>query len=116
MPEFRYHVTARRNLKSIRKEGICPWYAKGKLQASWYVRVGRIHWAMRHVSERHGIPLDELVVIRVNVSLNLFVNRGGGKYTLSFPVRQPDFAGVYDIFEFGSGEVWEEEGSSLFQR
>ncbi len=57
-----YHVTPMENLFGIQRKGIDPSCSKGKMRASWYVSKKGVLWAIAHCSNRHSIPVDQLVV------------------------------------------------------
>lgn len=63
----RYHVTLRRNLKSIQKRGLLTSRSTGKRKAVWCVTKDRLTWATMHVARRHNVALDELVVLHISL-------------------------------------------------
>jgi len=67
-----YHVTREQVAYGITNLGIRPQMATGKLQAAWYVDADNIFWAMAHVSQRWGLPTDQLIVAEVHASEILF--------------------------------------------
>ncbi len=82
-----FHVTPSRNLRSIRSLGVSPAFALGRYQACWYCSRSLIAWAVEHVAERHGVPVSEVSVLRVNVPRRLLVPRGRGKWTCAREVH-----------------------------
>lgn len=80
-----YHITPAENTRSILLNGLDPTYAKGKMQAVWYVSKYNIEWAAIHTSERHHVLPDDLVICAVLVeraSLHKFF-KPGFYYTFS---------------------------------
>ena len=61
------HATPGRNLASIQRRGLLCSKAKGKLQAVWLHALTRTPWATLHVSHRHGVRLEDVVVLEVRV-------------------------------------------------
>lgn len=65
MPKFYkrlYHVSIALNQESIETYGVDPDFSKGKLRVSWYVNWKRLQWALLHVSARHCVPVNHLIV------------------------------------------------------
>jgi RNA:NAD 2'-phosphotransferase (TPT1/KptA family) len=62
-----YHVTLRRNLRSIKRKGLKRSYSTGKRQAVWLVEKECQTWAAMHVAKRHGVRIDQLIVLTVQV-------------------------------------------------
>ncbi len=60
-----YHVSPEENAQSIDISGVLPMYSKGKMTVSWYVRRADIVWALAHMSARHNVPCDKLIVCAV---------------------------------------------------
>jgi len=64
---YLYHVTPMNNWMSIGLQGLLPDLSTGARSAVWLVSRHKIEWAARHVSEKTGLPVDELIVVRVRV-------------------------------------------------
>ena len=65
-----YHVTHRRNLKSILANGLDPKLAKGKRKSVWGVVKSRVEWALVHVLAKPwnaDAKLSDLVVIEITL-------------------------------------------------
>ena len=61
------HATPRKNLRSIFRFGLLPGLAKGKLRAVWLHTSAKSGWAVRHVSQRHHVDDEEVVILVVRV-------------------------------------------------
>jgi hypothetical protein len=57
-----YHVTTRLNVRSIGEHGIDPSFSLGRLPQCWYVTPNKCLWALSHVSARHSVAVDDLVI------------------------------------------------------
>lgn len=64
-----YHVTLKTNRESIVREGLCPFYAKGKLRAVWLVSQSRILWAIVHICTRDKVNPHDVLVLECVVPL-----------------------------------------------
>lgn len=62
-----FHATPVRNLPSILRQGLLPWFARGKRKAVWLCSQGRRVWAADHVASRHGVSLADVFLLRVLV-------------------------------------------------
>jgi hypothetical protein len=62
-----WHVTPMRNLYSILERGVDPSYAKSNRALIWFVEWKGLLWALAHVSARYGVPVNQLVAIRIQV-------------------------------------------------
>ena len=49
-----FHATPKRNLDSIRKHGLDPKRATGKVKGVWLHTESRKPWAILHIIKRHG--------------------------------------------------------------
>jgi hypothetical protein len=47
--------------------GLQPGLARGKLKAVWLHATAKTCWAVRHVSHRHHVPAERVVVLAVRV-------------------------------------------------
>jgi len=61
------HATPRRNVPSILRAGLLPGLARGKLKAVWLHAARKTRWSIQHVSRRHHVPEDKVVVLVVRV-------------------------------------------------
>jgi hypothetical protein len=106
-----FHVTPAENIPSIHLQGICPSYAKGKMQASWYVSKQRIEWALIHTSVAHHVSIDELAVCAVlaeSEDLYKFFRPG---YYYSYRTLRIESAtpAMFFLHNMGEGEINEQE-------
>lgn len=65
-----YHITARKNLKSILRTGLDPQRARGVRKSVWGVTPGHVAWALIHVLAKpwnKGAALSDLVVIEMTL-------------------------------------------------
>lgn len=60
-----YHVTPKENLASILQRGVLPQMSRGKDKVSWFVDRARLTWSCAHVSARHSVAVDSLIVLSV---------------------------------------------------
>lgn len=63
-----FHVTPNRNRASIACRGLLTRKSKGKRPAVWLVTADRVEWAILHVSRRHKVEVDDVLVIEVDAS------------------------------------------------
>jgi RNA:NAD 2'-phosphotransferase (TPT1/KptA family) len=62
-----YHVTPKKNLPSILAQGLLPNRPAGLVHcAVWLVAAALLPWAVGHTQARHGVALDEVVILEVN--------------------------------------------------
>jgi hypothetical protein len=61
------HATPVRNLDSIRARGLLTSMSRGALPLVWLHAPAATRWAVPHVSRRHGVPVEAVVVLTVNV-------------------------------------------------
>jgi hypothetical protein len=60
-----FHVTHRRHMKGIDKNGLLPEKAAGKEKAVWLVTRTFVCWALAHTANKPGRgPINKLVVYR----------------------------------------------------
>jgi len=76
-----YHVTHRKNLNAIRKEGLLVEKAKNQLWPMiWLCSQTRLAWAKQHVICRHGWKYKDIRTIKVDVNKYFIVRAGRGLY------------------------------------
>ena len=71
-----YHVTPSRNLQAIAAEGIDPGMGRGRLIGCYWVTEAQLLWAIFHVSARHHVACDALVVYSGWFDANMLVRTG----------------------------------------
>lgn len=97
-----YHITHRRNLDRILREGLQPQRARTKWSTVWLCAEERIADILQHMAERHHWPTSSLIVVRVNVSgRHLKRNRAPGVY--HYPAEIVVERG--DVFVWSRGEL-----------
>lgn len=64
-PQYLYHWTHRRNLRSILTRGLDPARTTGKRAVVWACERSRVLWAAAHVAANHGCAPDDLVLLRI---------------------------------------------------
>lgn len=69
-----WHITPAYNADSILQFGIDPARSKGPRKFCWFVKWKGLAWALAHTSARHGIPVNQLVAIRVMVKDGQFTH------------------------------------------
>lgn len=62
-----YHVSARENEQSILKLGVLASKSRGKRTGSYWVTEERIIWAVVHVSARHALNVNEILIFAAMV-------------------------------------------------
>jgi hypothetical protein len=65
-----FHVTPMCNLPGIRKRGLIPDLATGKRKAVYVVDEKAVSWAIAHVADRHGMKVNRLVIISLDIDEN----------------------------------------------
>jgi len=60
-----FHVSRLGNEPSIMAGGVSPAFALGKMRVCWYTDIGRLSWAISHVSANSGLSVAELRVFTV---------------------------------------------------
>lgn len=61
------HATTTANAGQIRREGLRVAHALGKEKAIWLHTTSKTHWAIAHTQKRHGVSLEEVIILEVNV-------------------------------------------------
>lgn len=61
------HATPRRNLRSIRAQGLLPGRSRGKLPVVWVHTPATTLWAMYHTGKRHGGRVEDVLVIELDI-------------------------------------------------
>src|SRR5262245_35254248 len=83
-----YHVTNRRNVASIDKDGLLPEKSVGKEKSVWLVTRSLIWWAFWHTCNKPGRgPLSKLVVYRCEVPRGKLRRYGKGIWRCFETVR-----------------------------
>lgn len=67
MPTLYRHATIRHHLPSILAEGLDPAHATGRQPLVWLYTPARTPWAVLHVMHRHGVALEDVVLLDVQV-------------------------------------------------
>ena len=67
--------------------GIDPAFSLGQRVECWFCKPSLRQWAIEHVAERHGVPVSEVVVIRVKLPRNQLTFRWPGVFTCPRVVR-----------------------------
>lgn len=81
-----YHVTPLANLKPILHSYVSPKKSLGKRQVIWLVDYERIPWALSHVSFKHRVSVDDLVVLDVDtVESHVKRSKWPGVFTADCP-------------------------------
>lgn len=57
-----YHVSLRENEESILKKGVLATRSKGKRIGSYWVVEERLGWAIIHISARHAVNVNEIMI------------------------------------------------------
>lgn len=102
-----YHITPEENIPSILMQGICPSYATGKMQASWYVSKAHIEWAMIHTSVAHHTMIDELAVCAVLANAHGLYKFFKPGFYYTYETYQPESItpAMFFLHNMGEGEV-----------
>src|SRR5947199_3897878 len=61
------HATPARNLPSIRARGLLTSMSRGALPLVWLHSAGASRWAVPHVSRRHGVAVQDVARLEVDV-------------------------------------------------
>ena len=60
---FLYHATPSANVASIRCSGLLVGKSYGRLSCVWAVRESALCWAIPHVADHQGVPVEDLAVV-----------------------------------------------------
>jgi hypothetical protein len=60
-----YHLTPRDNVGSITDHGLLTAFARDDTRRIWLCAGSRVQWAAEHVARRHGVPQEDLAMLRV---------------------------------------------------
>ena len=66
-----YHITTLDRTEGIVENGIRPDMAVGRAKVSWWVEEDWIEWAIIHVSGRHHVPTDYLVIFTLEMNVDI---------------------------------------------
>jgi hypothetical protein len=62
-----FHAVPVHRLASILANGLLPSCSRGKLPAVWVASPSKRAYIRQHVSRRHRVPADQIVLVRVLV-------------------------------------------------
>ena len=96
-----YHATPKRNIESIKANGIDPVYSLGKIEAVWMLTKSRRHWAILHTQKRHGD--EDIVVIEIEANRKDLTRRGKGLW--STPKIVTNFKSFTDADELSKSPI-----------
>ena len=96
-----YHATPRRNIESIKANGLDPKHSTGKIIAVWMHTKSRCEWTILHTQRRHGDT--DIVVIEVEVPRDQLTRRGKGLW--SCPGIVKNFKSFTDADEFSKSPI-----------
>ena len=83
-----YHATPRRNLESIKRNGLDPNLAKGKEALIWLHTASRRDWAILHTINRHKSTLEDVAIIEINVPRTRLRRKWRGIWTTGEPITE----------------------------
>jgi hypothetical protein len=72
-----YHATTRGQLTSVVCRGLLAALSQGALKAVWLCEAGRRHWTAMHAVRRHGGRIEDVIVVKVEVSREWLKAHGG---------------------------------------
>ena len=61
------HATPLRSLPSIQRHGLLCSKSRGRLRAVWLAAEGKSSWAAMHVAWRHGVRIEAVITLEVDV-------------------------------------------------
>ena len=93
-----YHATPKKNLDSIRTEGLDPNHSTGKESVVWLHTASRREWAILHTITRHKCDISEVAIIEVNVPRSKLRRRWRGLWTT--PQLLTEFGRIRNASEF----------------
>lgn len=70
------HVTPARNLPSILRRGLLAAKSRGALRTCWLCSPSLVPWAILHTARRHGISVDAVAVVEVDVPAGWLTRTG----------------------------------------
>lgn len=76
-----YHATPKANLDSILEHGLDPARSQGKRKAIYLHTASRREWAILHTIRRHGIGIDDVVIISVDIPRSRITRRWRGLWS-----------------------------------
>ena len=68
MRYYMYHVTPRRNVPQIMREGLLVKHAKGKTKGIWLAHALRLPWLVCHISRHQKTRQEDLSILVVEVT------------------------------------------------
>jgi hypothetical protein len=95
-----YHITPRRNLKSILRHGILAGKALGRRKAVWAVVKSMIPWALIHVTFRQACSLNSLMILKIRVPADRVKRHRGELRYIPADVPPGDIVEVRSIKEY----------------
>jgi hypothetical protein len=75
------HATPARNLSSIRARGLLTGMARGALRLVWLHTTGASRWAVPHIGRRHGVPVQDVALLEVEVPRSWVRRNRAGLWT-----------------------------------
>ena len=92
-----YHATPKRNLESIRKHGLLPKRATGKVKGVWLHTESRKPWAILHIIKRHRLQsFDDVVLLKVSIPRSQLTRRQRSLWTCERVITH------FEVVDFGS--------------
>jgi hypothetical protein len=84
-----FHVTTRRAFRAIRKDRcLDPLFATGRMEATWFVPVVKVDWAILTVQARHLARLADIVILEFDLE-DGEVSEHAGSYKFFRKERTP---------------------------
>lgn len=72
-----YYATPKRNLDGIRKHGLDPKRATGKVKGVWLHTESRKPWAILHIIKRHDLQsFDDVILMQCDIPRSQLTLRG----------------------------------------
>lgn len=97
-----YHATPKRNLDSIKRNGINPDFSKGKEKVIWYHTKAKRHWAILHTQKRHKVHIDDIAIITVQITRSKLKRRRRRLWTTTETIH-PTL--ITDAAEFAASPI-----------
>ena len=94
-----YHATPKRNLDSIKAQGLDPNRSQGKEKLIWLHTASRRPWAILHTINRHKCELSEIAIIEINVPRSKIRRRWRGIWTTATVTELKSVATASDLAE-----------------